>query len=164
MNRFCQTQTNWCMSPMVKYFTRVSRILRFMWCIHIRQVCLAHDDVIKLKHFPRYWPFERGIHRWPVNSRHKGQWRGSLMFSLTCVGINGWGWWFETPLRSLWRHCNARYVTSDDRDKTVQRQSKTKRDTVRTVCIFLEYGVLPHKESNNRSRIRIREKWQNCCY
>ena len=22
-----------------------------------------HDDVIKLKHFPRYWPFERGIHR-----------------------------------------------------------------------------------------------------
>ena len=22
-----------------------------------------HDDVIKLKHFPRYWPFVRGIHR-----------------------------------------------------------------------------------------------------
>ena len=21
-----------------------------------------------------------------------------------------WGWWFETPLRSLWRHCNA-YIT-----------------------------------------------------
>ena len=21
-----------------------------------------------------------------------------------------WGWWFEKPLRSLWRHCNARPV------------------------------------------------------
>ena len=27
-----------------------------------------HDDVIKRKHFPRYWPFVRGIHRFPVNS------------------------------------------------------------------------------------------------
>ena len=49
-----------------------------------------HDDVIKWKHFPRYWPFARGIHRSPVNSTHKGQWRGALMFSLICVWINGW--------------------------------------------------------------------------
>ena len=49
-----------------------------------------HDDVIKWKHFPRCWPFVRGIHRWPVNSPHKGQWRGVLMFSLICVWINGW--------------------------------------------------------------------------
>ena len=49
-----------------------------------------HDDVIKWKHFPRYWPFVRGIHRSPVNSPHKGQWRGALMFSLICVWINGW--------------------------------------------------------------------------
>ena len=32
-----------------------------------------HDDVMKWKHFPRYWPFVRGIHRSPVNSPHKGQ-------------------------------------------------------------------------------------------
>ena len=50
----------------------------------------GHDDVFKLKHFPRYWPFVGGIHRSPVNSPHKGQWRGALMFSLTCVWINGW--------------------------------------------------------------------------
>ena len=50
----------------------------------------GHDDVIKWKHFPRYWPFVRGIHRWPVNSPHKGQWRGALMFSLICAWINGW--------------------------------------------------------------------------
>ena len=49
-----------------------------------------HDDVIKWKHFPRYWPFVRGIHRWPVNSPHKGQWRGALMFSLISAWINGW--------------------------------------------------------------------------
>ena len=49
-----------------------------------------HDDVIKWKHFPRYWPFVRGIHRSPVNSAHKGQWRGALMFSLICARINGW--------------------------------------------------------------------------
>ena len=49
-----------------------------------------HDDVIKWKHFPRYWPFVRGIHRSPVNSPHKGQWRGALLFSFICVWINGW--------------------------------------------------------------------------
>ena len=51
---------------------------------------LVHDDVIKWKHFPRNWPFVRGIHRSPVNSPHKGQWRGALMFSLICVWISGW--------------------------------------------------------------------------
>ena len=30
--------------------------------------------------FPRYWPFVRGIHRSPVDSHHKFQWRGALMF------------------------------------------------------------------------------------
>ena len=49
-----------------------------------------HDDVIKWKHFQHYWPFVRGIHRWPVNSPHKGQWRGALMFSLICAWINAW--------------------------------------------------------------------------
>ena len=49
-----------------------------------------HDDVIKWKHFPRYWPFVRGIHQSPVNSPHKGQWRGALIFSLICVCIHGW--------------------------------------------------------------------------
>ena len=51
---------------------------------------VAHDDVFKWKHFPRYWPFVRGIPRSPVNSPHIGQWRGALMFSLICAWINGW--------------------------------------------------------------------------
>ena len=70
-----------------------------------------HDDVIKWKHFPRYWSFVRGIHRSPLNSPHKGQWRGALMFSLICavnkrLSKQSWGWWFETQSHSLWHHCN----------------------------------------------------------
>ena len=42
------------------------------------------------KHFPRYWSFVRGIHRWPVNFPHKDQWRRALMFSLICAWTNDW--------------------------------------------------------------------------
>ena len=59
----------------------------------------THDDVIKWKHFLRFWPFVRGIHLSSVNSPrdinipdslHKGQWHRALMFSLICAWINGW--------------------------------------------------------------------------
>ena len=49
-----------------------------------------HGDVIKWKHFPRYWSFVRGIRQSPVNSPHKGQRRGALMFSLIYAWINDW--------------------------------------------------------------------------
>ena len=54
---------------------------------------MYHDDVINWKHFPRYWPFVRGIHRslihWSlVDSLHKGQWRRALIFSLICAWTN----------------------------------------------------------------------------
>ena len=52
-------------------------------------VDIWYDGVIKWKHFPCYWPFVRGIHRWPVNSPLKGQRRGAFMFSLICPRING---------------------------------------------------------------------------
>ena len=32
--------------------------------------------------------FVRGIHRWPMNSPHKGQWRGAVMFPLIHTWIN----------------------------------------------------------------------------
>ena len=53
-------------------------------------MCGLHDDVIKWKHFPRYWTVVRGIHRSPVNSPHKGQWCGVLVFFMICAWINGW--------------------------------------------------------------------------
>ena len=58
-------------------------------CI-LNSVKQNHEDVIKWKHFPRYWHFVRGIHWIPVNSSHKGQWRGLLIFSLICAWANGW--------------------------------------------------------------------------
>ena len=50
-----------------------------------------HDDVIKWKRFPHYWCFVRGIHRWPVDSLHKGHWRGALIRAWTRQTI-------ETPV------------------------------------------------------------------
>ena len=40
--------------------------------------------------FSRYRPFVRGNHPPPVDSPHKGPWRGALMFSLICAWTNSW--------------------------------------------------------------------------
>ena len=53
-------------------------------------IIVVDDDVIKWKHFRRYWPFVQGIHQSPVNNPHKGQWHGALMFSLICAWTNDW--------------------------------------------------------------------------
>ena len=79
---------------------------------HVDRCTCLYADVIKWKHFQRYWPFVRGIHRWAVNSPHKGQWRGAMMFSLICtrnkrLSKQWWGWWFETPSCPWWRHRNV---------------------------------------------------------
>ena len=64
--------------------------MRLNFCIGMIPPLHNYDDVINWKHFPRYWAFVRGIHRWPVNSSHKGQFRGAFMFSLICAWMNGW--------------------------------------------------------------------------
>ena len=58
--------------------------------MHRQATGFSHADVINWKHKLRYWPFMRGIHRSPVNSPHKGQWRGTLVSYLICACINGW--------------------------------------------------------------------------
>ena len=70
------------------------------WCIHLvhkittnnknMKIPARHDDVIKCKHFPCYWPLVWGIHGPPVDSPHQGQWRGALMLSLISPWIYGW--------------------------------------------------------------------------
>ena len=50
----------------------------------------GHVDIIKWKLFPPYWPIVWGIHRPPVNSPHKDQRRGALMFPLICAWTNRW--------------------------------------------------------------------------
>ena len=58
------------------------------WADH--EISWFHMMTSSNENFPRYWPFVRGIHRSPAGSPHKGQWRGSLMFSLVCGWTNGW--------------------------------------------------------------------------
>ena len=60
---------------------------------------MLHDDVIKWKHFPRYWPL-------------CGKFTGSfdVFFDLRLnkpLSKQWWGWWFKTLWRPLWRHCNV---------------------------------------------------------
>ena len=71
-------------------FAPVKKLFASRQPVGFRMLGLSHDGVIKWKHFPRYWPFVRGIHRSPVNSPHKGQWRGALMFSFIYIWVNGW--------------------------------------------------------------------------
>ena len=47
----------------------------------------THDDVIKWKHFPRYWPLVRGIHRSP-ELRYKEQYCGTN----TCLKFENMNW------------------------------------------------------------------------
>ena len=62
----------------------------------------------KSKHYPRSWPFVTEIHRSPVDSPLKGQWRGTLVFSLTCLNKRlikqSRRGWFESPSRSERHH------------------------------------------------------------
>ena len=58
-----------------------------------------HDDVIKWKHFSRYWVFCEEIYQSPVDSYRKGQWHGTLMFSLICAWTKAWA-----SNRDLTRH------------------------------------------------------------
>ena len=56
----------------------------------VTHLTTLHNDVIKMKHSPRCWPFVRGIHRSLVNSHRKGQYQGAWMFSLIYAWTNGW--------------------------------------------------------------------------
>ena len=94
----CNGVTQWLGAKLV-----TSHYLNYKWPCHSKY---NHDDVIKWKHFPRYWPLVWEIHRSPVNSLHIGQWLGTLMFSFDLclnkrLSKQSWGWWFETPWRSL---------------------------------------------------------------
>ena len=71
-------------------FNITDRIMWYFFAYCSNALVSHHDDVIKWKHFTRYWPFVRRIHRSPVKSPQKGQWHGALMFSLICTRINGW--------------------------------------------------------------------------
>ena len=84
------------------------------------------------ENIPCYWPFVRGIHRSPVESPHKGQWRGDLMFSLICGWTNGWA--YNGDASELRRH-RAHYDVIVMMCKIARYQTKK---TIKTMSWFLE--------------------------
>ena len=101
--------TGSCLPPNRQHIIHWTSSNSVHWCINASS---GHDDVIKWKHFPRYWPFVRGVHRSPMNSPHKSKWHWVLMLCLICAWINGWvnhreaGDLRRQRKRSLGRHCN----------------------------------------------------------
>ena len=56
-----------------------------------RPFCVGiHDDVIKWKHFPRYWPFVRGIRRHTGEFPSQRPVTRNLGVCLICAWINHW--------------------------------------------------------------------------
>ena len=70
-----------------------------------------NGDVIKWKHFPRYWPFVRGIHRWITLTKASDRELWCFLWSapekIAWVNNRNARRWFETPSHTLWRHCNS---------------------------------------------------------
>ena len=88
------------------FLTPSLNIFPWDWCVLVRislnlfpriRLTIASHSMMTSSNgnVPRNWPFVRGIHRSPVNSSHKGQLRGALMFSLICVWINDWACWVK---------------------------------------------------------------------
>ena len=84
--------------------------------VQINRLHVCNDDVSKLKHFPRYWPFLQRIHRSPVNSPHIQRpvtLSFDVFFDLSLnkrLSKQSRRCWFETGLRSLWRDCNVTWI------------------------------------------------------
>ena len=81
-----------------------------------------HDDVIKWKHFPRYWPFAREFtgHWWIPRTKASDA-ELNVFFDLRLnkrLSKQSLGWWFETPSCSLWRHCKEELIECFGNNKT----------------------------------------------
>ena len=72
------------------HFSYISEIHEVDAHKHFTITLRIYDDDIKWKHFPRYWPFVRGIHWSSVVSPHNGQWRRALMFHVVCAWEYVW--------------------------------------------------------------------------
>ena len=84
----------WCCQATSHYLNQCQPSL-VSWC---HMMSLGYSELKQfsnlgneqMESFSTSLAFVRGIHRSPVNSPHKGQWRGAVMFSLICAWMNGW--------------------------------------------------------------------------
>ena len=75
------------------------------WTSCVIQCKTSYDEIIQWKRFPRYWPFVRGIPQRPVTQSF------DVFFDLRLnkrLSKPSRRWWFSTPSRTLWRHCNCK--------------------------------------------------------
>ena len=83
---------------------------------------------------------------WPVNSSHKGQWRGALIFSLICAWTNSWiNNWDAGDLRC---HCTYYDVTvmcvpADSHQHIITLISNINWYLVMLITLWLVGEVLP---------------------
>ena len=96
-----------------KSTTHITQLIDTYLRHHKTQIWCMITSSNENRNVPRCWPFVWGIHRWPVNSPHKGQCRGALMLSLIGAWTNDWANnRFTGDLRryrthSIWRNCNG---------------------------------------------------------
>ena len=81
---------------------------------YLLQIGWCHE----METFSRYWPFCAGNS--PVTGEFLSQRPMTRSFNIffdlrlnNRLSNQSWGWWFETPLRSLWRQCNIDLGLSD---------------------------------------------------
>ena len=97
VRRFDQPPWGWQDWPVWQKIDESRNIVRYH-CMHLT----AHLRTYRMsKTLKSWWPNEMeafsvllafvwGVHRTPVNSPYKGQWRGALMFSWNCAWTNFW--------------------------------------------------------------------------
>ena len=102
----------WKLHTMFAYMTwcDVTTWKRIPHCRPLFATDLPNDDVIKCKHFPRYWPVVMAIRQSPVKSPHNGPVMRTLKF-LWCGPAYAVKQTFELPviwdyMTFLWRHRN----------------------------------------------------------
>ena len=94
--------------PLGKKIVVIPTIVHF--CPSYTMYKSDHDDVIKWKHFPHHWPLcgeFTGPGEFPAQRPVMRNF--DVFFDLRLnkrLSKQTWGWWFETPSWSLWRHCN----------------------------------------------------------
>ena len=86
------------------------------------QRCRVNNgDVMTWKHWPHYWPFVKGINRWPVNFSWKRSGYGGVVIFFIILVLD---WWYYTP----WLSCE---VTTMNNMNTV---------VVYCFCLIVDFG------------------------
>ena len=90
-------------------------------------------------------------------------WRRALIFSLICAWTNKWAmiWcrWFETPSRSLWRHCNEKQYINHNLVRR-QRIEVIYCKTGVWICVEYMFITSPVLYVDNVMQASIFKPWQ----